>query len=103
MLSGWHGHAAPFAFEADYRAADEVRRFAVGTPPILSMTALGASLDLWQKVDIRSVRAKSVALTELFIALTEPLGLDLATRATRRDAAARSASATSTAIRSCGP
>ncbi len=78
-LRGWHGHAAPFAFEADYRPADGVRRFGAGTPPILSMSALNASLDLWGKVDIRSVRAKSVALTELFIALTEPLGLDLAT------------------------
>ncbi|WP_214103622.1 kynureninase [Acrocarpospora catenulata] len=78
-ISGWHGHAAPFDFEPDYRPADGVRRFAVGSPPVISFAALNASLEIWAKVDMRSIRAKSVALTELFIALTEGLGLELAT------------------------
>ncbi|GAA1015233.1 kynureninase [Acrocarpospora pleiomorpha] len=79
VISGWHGHASPFDFEPGYEPAPGVRRFAVGSPPVLSYAALNASLEIWEKVDMRSVRAKSVALTELFIELTEHLGLELAT------------------------
>ncbi len=84
VLSGWHGHAAPFDFEPHYRPAPGVRRFATGSPPILSYAALNASLDIWERVDLDEVRAKSVALTSLFIDLLDDLvdpalGLALAT------------------------
>ncbi|MEW9532959.1 kynureninase [Microbispora sp. NPDC049125] len=81
VLSGWHGHAAPFAFESHYRPADGVRRFASGSPPVLSYAALNASLDIWEGVDMSEVRAKSQALTSLFIELLDELhpGLTLAT------------------------
>ena len=36
-LSGWLGHAAPFAFETGYRPAEGVQRAVVGTPPVLSL------------------------------------------------------------------
>ncbi|GAA4579805.1 kynureninase [Planotetraspora phitsanulokensis] len=80
VISGWHGHAAPFDFEPHYRPADGVRRFASGSPPVLSYTALNASLDIWERVDLRALRAKSVALTSLFIDLVDELcpGLTLA-------------------------
>ena len=39
-LQGWLGHARPFAFEMAYEAAPGIRRFQVGTPPILSLAAL---------------------------------------------------------------
>ncbi|GLX08390.1 kynureninase [Microbispora sp. NBRC 16548] len=87
VLSGWHGHAAPFDFEPHYRPAPGVRRFATGSPPILSYAALNASLDIWERVDLDEVRAKSVALTSLFIDLLDDLvdpGLGLAL-ATPRD------------------
>ncbi|XVQ85541.1 kynureninase [Microbispora siamensis] len=87
VLSGWHGHAAPFDFEPHYRPAPGVRRFATGSPPILSYAALNASLDIWERVDLNEVRAKSVALTSLFIDLLDDLvdpGLGLAL-ATPRD------------------
>ncbi|MEV4322145.1 kynureninase [Microbispora rosea] len=74
VLSGWHGHAAPFDFESHYRPAPGVRRFATGSPPILSYAALNASLDIWERVDLDEVRAKSVALTSLFIDLLDELG-----------------------------
>ncbi|GIH70877.1 kynureninase [Sphaerimonospora thailandensis] len=88
VVSGWHGHAAPFAFEPSYRPAPGVRRFAVGSPPVLSYAALGASLDIWERVDMAAVRAKSVALTSLFIELTDELCPDLAL-VTPRDPAGR--------------
>jgi kynureninase len=80
VISGWHGHAAPFDFEPHYRPADGVRRFASGSPPVLSYTALNASLDIWERVDLRQLRAKSVTMTSLFIDLVDELcpGLTLA-------------------------
>jgi kynureninase len=68
-LSGWNGHADPFAFATGYTPAEGVRRFSVGTPPVLSYAPLEASLDLWERVDLGDVRAKSEKLTSLFIEL----------------------------------
>jgi kynureninase len=70
-LSGWWGHAAPFAFEPGYRPDLGVRRMLCGTQPILSMRTMKAAIDLWDDVVIADVRAKSVALTRLFIDLVE--------------------------------
>lgn len=67
-LSGWWGHAAPFAFDPAYRPAPGAGRFRVGTPPVLSLIALDAALDVFDDVDMRIVRAKSLALSELFVA-----------------------------------
>ena len=51
-LSGWMGHAAPFAFELGYRPAPGIDRLRVGTPPVLSMAALDAALDVFDGVDM---------------------------------------------------
>jgi kynureninase len=66
-LQGWLGHAAPFAFEREYRPAAGIDRFQAGTPAILSMAALDAALDAFDGVDMEAVREKSVALGELFL------------------------------------
>jgi kynureninase len=80
-LSGWLGHAAPFAFETDYRPAPGIARYICGTPPVLSMVALEAGIDLVLGIDMAAIRSKSVALTEMFIRLVEQecdgLGLTL--------------------------
>ena len=70
-LAGWFGHAAPFAFEPDYRPAPGITRNQCGTPPILSMVALDAALDIWDDVSMNEVRRKSVALCRMLIDLTE--------------------------------
>ncbi|MDF0495166.1 kynureninase [Bradyrhizobium yuanmingense] len=70
-LSGWMGHAKPFAFELAYASAGGVERMRVGTPPVLAMAALEASLDIWDKVDIAEVRARSLALGDLLIGEVE--------------------------------
>ncbi|PRY25950.1 kynureninase [Aliiruegeria haliotis] len=70
-LQGWQGHEAPFAFEHDYRPASRVAKLRVGTPPVLQLAALEAALDIWDKVDIEDVRARSIALSERFIAGVE--------------------------------
>ncbi len=65
-LSGWHGHAAPFAFDADYAPAPGITRFRTGTHSALSYAPLEASLRLWQEVDMSALRDKSLVLGELF-------------------------------------
>ena len=70
-LSGWLGHAEPFAFEGGYRPAAGIARCLVGTPPILSLAALDVGVDLLLECDLEAVRAKSVRLTDLFIGLVE--------------------------------
>ena len=74
-LAGWFGHAAPFDFTPDFRPAPGIRRFACGTPPVLSMAALECGLDVHRAAQqhggMAALRAKSVALTQLFIALVE--------------------------------
>lgn len=65
--------------EADYRPAPGIRRFITGTQPIVSMSILDAALDAYDGIDIAAVRAKSIALTGLFIDLVdERLGLEVA-------------------------
>jgi kynureninase len=66
-LSGWLGHAAPFAFEQGYRPGSGIERMRVGTPPVLQMAALEAALDIWDQVTMQDVRARSIELTEQFV------------------------------------
>ena len=89
-LSGWFGHKEPFAFEPSYRPAQGISRFLTGTPPVLSMVALDEALRIWERVSIADVRAKSVALCDLFIELVETrcAGFGL-TLASPREAASR--------------
>jgi kynureninase len=68
-LTGWLGHADPFAFEPAYRPAEGIARAVVGTPPILSLSALEVGVELMCQAGMARVRAKSLALGELFIAL----------------------------------
>ena len=70
-LSGWLGHAAPFAFEGSYRPAPGIARCLTGTPPILSMAALEVGVDLLLACDLAEIRRKSMRLTDLFVQLVE--------------------------------
>lgn len=70
-LSGWWGHARPFAFEQSYDGDAGIRRFQCGTQGILSMRALKGALDVWDDVDMAALRKKSIALTDMFIQLVE--------------------------------
>ncbi|WP_373987930.1 kynureninase [Duganella sp. BuS-21] len=80
-LSGWWGHAAPFAMVPDFKPADGIARALCGTQPIVSLALVECGLDLHRKTDMAAIRTKSLALTDLFIELVEarcaahPLGL----------------------------
>jgi kynureninase len=70
-LSGWLGHAAPFAFEGRYRPATGVSRYVCGTPAVLAMSALEEAVLLMSEAEMSAVRVKSIALADLFIRLVE--------------------------------
>lgn len=88
ILSGWLGHAEPFAFHRAYRPAAGIERMRVGTPPILALAVLDAALDAWEGVDMADLRATAIALTERFIAGVEAAAAEL-TLASPRDPAVR--------------
>lgn len=87
-LAGWMGHDAPFAFEQDYRPGQGIERMRVGTPPVIQMAALDAALNIWDQVDMEALRARSLELTDRFIAAVETACPDLEL-ATPRDHAMR--------------
>ena len=80
-IQGWFGHPDMFAFASDYEAAPDIRRFTVGTPPILALVAAIEGIRVSAGVGIDAIRSKSIALTQLLIALfnawPEPLGFEL--------------------------
>ncbi len=65
-LTGWMGHAAPFAFTDDYAPAPGVDRLLAGTPGILGIAALEVGVDLIAEIGIDRLAAKSRKLSELF-------------------------------------
>ena len=66
-LSGWLGHAAPFAFDRDYRPGRGVERMRVGTPPVIQLAALDAALDVWDGVAMADLRARSQQLSQRLV------------------------------------
>ncbi|GAP33801.1 kynureninase [Piscinibacter sakaiensis] len=93
-LAGWMGHAAPFEFTPDYRPAPGIGRYLCGTPSVIGAAALECGVDTLLAAErlggLAALRAKSLALSEAFIAGVEARcaghGLQLVTP---RDAALR--------------
>ncbi len=80
-LSGWWGHAAPFAFDRDFRPDAGIKQFLCGTQPIISLRGVDVALDAIEGVEVAALRQKSLALTELFMARVAALlpSLDIVT------------------------
>jgi kynureninase len=76
-LSGWWGHAAPFAFDRDFRPDAGIKRFLCGTQPIISLRGVDVALDAMAGVEVAAMRQKSLALTDLFMARVGALLPDL--------------------------
>jgi kynureninase len=70
-VTGWMGHAEPFAMALDYRPAAGIGGWASGTPPVLALSALDAALTAYDGVDLADVRGTSLSLTDLFIRLLD--------------------------------
>ncbi len=80
-ITGWFGRRDAFGFAADFEPADGAERFLVGTPPILSLAAAEAGVELALEAGVGVLRAKSVAmgrfLEECWKARLAPLGVTL--------------------------
>jgi kynureninase len=80
-VQGWFGDADPFSFELNYRPAVGIRKFLVGTPPVLSLEAIIPGLDITIEAGIEEIRKKSITQSEyliyLFECLLKPLGFSL--------------------------
>jgi kynureninase len=70
-LPGWLGHARPFDFELEYEPAIGMQAFVTSSPSIIALASLDGALDVFEAVTMDQVRAKSLALTDLFIDLVE--------------------------------
>lgn len=66
-LTGWFGHARPFAFSDDYEAAAGIEQLQCGTSPILGLAALEVGVDLIAEIGVERLHAKSRGLSEFFL------------------------------------
>ncbi|MDF9716006.1 aminotransferase class V-fold PLP-dependent enzyme [Nocardioides sp. ChNu-153] len=89
-ITGWMGHADPFAMGPGHQPAPGMRRFLSGTPPVLAMQPLRDTVALLDEAGVPAVRAKAAGLTSYVVDLADvhlaPLGVRLASP---RDPAAR--------------
>lgn len=92
-LTGWMGHAAPFAFTDDYAPAPGMARLLTGTPSVIGLSALEEGLKTFEGVSMQDVRAKSIRLSELFLAQVAATAGDAFTLASPADPAARGSQA----------
>ena len=89
-LSGWWSHAAPFAMAPAFAPIDGIGRALCGTQPVVSLALVECGLEVFEETSMDAIRAKSLALTDLFVELVEarcgghPLGLVTPREHTRR-------------------
>lgn len=76
-LTGWFGHAAPFAFDDDYASASGIEQLQCGTAPILGLTALEVGVDLIAEIGVGRLYEKSRALSEFFGECLSAHGVEL--------------------------
>jgi len=70
-ISGWMGDARPFEFRGEYEPAAGILRYLSGTPAVIGMAALEASVEVILEAPMDAIRAKSMALGDAFIELMD--------------------------------
>jgi kynureninase len=70
-ITGWMGHAEPFAMARDYARGEGMVGWASGTHQVLALSALETALDAFDGVTVDELRHVSLSLTDLFIALLD--------------------------------
>lgn len=76
-LTGWFGHAAPFAFTDDYHGAPGIDRLQCGTPPVLGLAALEVGVELIAEIGVERLYGKSQALSEFFLECLMAHGVEI--------------------------
>ena len=75
-LTGWYGHARPFAFEPEQDYAEGAARFLAGTPNVPALYAASAGYDVIEEIGVQRIRARSMEQTALLIELLEEAGFE---------------------------
>lgn len=70
-LSGWWSHASPFAMAPSFAPGEGIKRALCGTQPVVSLALVECGLEIFERTSMEALRAKSLALTDLFIDLVE--------------------------------
>lgn len=77
LITGWAGHAAPFAFElGEQRYATGIRRFLNGSPAVPSLLQASAGYETVLEVGVQAIRRHSVTLTETLRRALEAEGFE---------------------------
>jgi kynureninase len=78
---GWWAQREPFAFDLEFTPAAGMNRFLVSSPPVLSMLAMEASVEVLLRAGMERLRLKSEKQTDYLIDLSDhyltPLGFTL--------------------------
>ena len=78
---GWFADKAPFAFNLDFTPADNISRYQISTPHILSMAGIEPALEILMEAGMDQLREKSVKQTDYLIYLAQeilvPLGFEI--------------------------
>jgi len=77
-LTGWFGHARPFAFSDDYEPAPGIEKLQCGTSPILGLAALETGVELIAEIGVKRLHAKSQQLSSFFLECLAVHGAELA-------------------------
>ncbi|NLA49662.1 MAG: kynureninase [Bacteroidales bacterium] len=77
-IQGWFGEENPFRFDLDYTPAGSSRKYLAGTPPILSLAAIGPGVEILLEAGMENLRHKSLLQGEYLLFLAReflfPLG-----------------------------
>ena len=85
-MTGWVAHKRPFAFEIGaMEYADDIFRFAHGSPAIPAMYAAMSGYEIINEVGVENIRAKSIRQTPMLIDLAEAEGFKVNSPRTSAD------------------
>ena len=78
----WFGHKRPFDFSNDFTPAKNIQKFGVGTPSVLSLSAMEKGLDIMLDAGMSNLREKSKVQSEFLMNIIEiflvPMGFSVA-------------------------
>jgi kynureninase len=75
-FAGWWGHdeKSRFKMESEFRSMPGAEGWQVSNPPIVSLAALRASMDIFHEAGMQALRAKSISLTAYLEFLLNRMG-----------------------------
>ena len=78
---GWFADRDPFAFNLEFSPADNISRFQISTPQILSMAGIEPALEILLEAGMDRLREKSIKQTQYLVELADkillPIGFTL--------------------------